>query len=151
MLHRYVLSVILLLSGFLLISCGDFEEVELRQIRNITADVSDQPILKAEAVFYNPNKQEGKLKSVHVDVYIEGKKAASIDQRFKIKVPSKGEFTVPLQAAVNLKEQGLVDKVLSIIGAKKIKVHYKGSVLITHRGIPIRVAVDEETEVRLRF
>lgn len=151
MSNRSVRSLFLLLSCIFLLSCGNFEDVKLRQLRNITADVSDKPILKAEAVFYNPNKQEGKLKAVHLEVYIEGKKAASIDQRFTINVPSKGEFTIPLQAEVNLKEQGLMDKVLSFIGARKIKVHYKGNILITHRGIPIRVAVDEEAEVKLRF
>lgn len=133
-----------------LTSCG-YKEVELRQIKNVVADVTDHPMLKAEAIFYNPNKQQGKLKAIHIDVYVEGKKAALIDQRLKIKVPAKGEFTVPLEVKLNMKEQGLFNTLLNVIGAKKLKVRYKGHVTVNYHGIPVRVAVDHEEYVRLKL
>lgn len=136
---------------WLLGSCATYEAVELRQIKSVVADVSDHPMLKAEALFYNPNKQQGKLKSIQVDVYVEGKKAATIDQRVKIKVPAKGEFSVPLEIKLNLKEQGLMNTVLSVLGAKKMKMRYKGHIVVGYHGIPVRVAVDHEENVRIKF
>lgn len=142
-------SLFLLVFVFLT-SCA-YEEVELRQIKNVVADVTDHPMLKAEALFYNPNKQQGKLKAIHIDVYVEGKKAAVVDQRLKIKVPAKGEFTVPLEVKLNMKEQGLFNTLLNVIGAKKLKVRYKGHVTVSYHGIPVRVAVDHEEDVRIKF
>lgn len=145
------LSIYVLFCSSVLIGCTKYEAVELRQIKSVVADVSDHPMLKAEALFYNPNKQQGKLKSIHVDVYVEGKKAATIDQHLKIKVPAKGEFSVPLEIKLNLKEQGLMNTVLSVLGAKKMKMHYKGYVVVGYHGLPVRVAVDHEESVRIKF
>lgn len=134
-----------------LIACGDYKAVELRQIKNVVADVSDDPMLKTEAVFYNPNDKNGKLKAINVDVYVEGKKAAIVKQKLKISVPAKGEFTVPLMVKVNLKEQGLMNTLLGVLGAKRLKVRYKGHVRISYHGLPIIVPVDHEEEIRIRF
>lgn len=148
--HKLFKSSLFLLSFLFLTGCS-YQEVELRQIKNVVADVTDHPMLTAEALFYNPNKQQGKLKAIHIDVYVEGKKAAVVDQRLKIKVPAKGEFTVPLEVKLNLKEQGLFNTLLNVIGAKKLKVRYKGSITVNYHGIPVRVAVDHEENVRIKF
>ena len=145
------LSLTALLLALLLSGCATYEAVELRQVKSVVADVTDHPVLKAEALFYNPNKQQGKLKSINVDVYVEGKKAATIDQRLKIKVPAKGEFSVPLEIRLNIKEQGLMNTVLSVLGAKKMKMHYKGYIVVGYHGLPVRVAVDHEESVRIKF
>lgn len=149
-LYKLSKTSLFLISFLFLTSCA-YQEVELRQVKNVVADVTDHPMLKAEALFYNPNKQQGKLKAIHIDVYVEGKKAALIDQRLKIKVPAKGEFTVPLEVKLNLKEQGLFNTLLNVIGAKKLKVRYKGHVTVNYHGIPVRVAVDHEEYVRIKF
>jgi hypothetical protein len=147
-------STNLILFLFLIITltaCGDYEAVELRQIKSVVADVSDDPMLKTEAIFYNPNNKSGKLKAVNVDVFVEGKKAAIVKQKMKIKVPARGEFSVPLMVKINLKEQGLMNTLLSVLGAKRLKVRYKGHVRISYHGLPIIVPVDHEEEVRIRF
>lgn len=147
--HTILLLSVLLLST--LVSCGDYEAVELRQIKSVVADVSNDPMLKTEAIFYNPNNKTGKLKAVNVDVFVEGKKAAIVKQKLKIKVPAKGEFTVPLIVKINLKEQGLMNTLLSVLGAKRVKVRYKGHVRISYHGLPIIVPIDHEEEIRIRF
>jgi LEA14-like dessication related protein len=149
--HALKLFLTAFLFALLLSGCATYEAVELRQIKSVVADVTDHPTLKAEALFYNPNKQVGKLKSVHVDVYVEGKKAASINQRLKIKVPSRGEFSVPLEIKLNLKEQGLMNTVLSVLGAKKMKMRYQGYIVVGYHGLPVRIAVDHEESVRIKF
>ncbi len=150
MMKAFVKLMMLVLIVFLS-ACGDYKDVELRQLRNVTADVSNDPMLKMEAVFFNPNQQQGKLKAINIDVFVEGKKAAVIKQTLKIKVPSQGNFTVPIQVKLNLKEQGLFGTLMGMIGAKRMKVHYKGNIRINYHGLPIIVPVDHEEEIRIRF
>lgn len=139
-------SLIVLLNG-----CSQYQEVELRQIKNVVADVTDHPMLRAEAIFYNPNKQHGKLKAIHIDVFVDGKKAADVNQRLRIKVPARGEFSIPLEVKLNLKEQGVMNTLLGVIGARRFKVRYKGYVTVNYHGLPVRVAVDHEEDVRMKF
>ena len=150
MMKAFVKSLLLILV-VIMSACGDYKDVELRQLRNVTADVSDDPMLKMEAVFFNPNPQQGKLKAINIDVFVDGKKAAVIKQKLKIKVPAKGDFSVPLQVKINLKEQGLLNTLMSVIGAKRLKVRYKGNVRINYHGLPIIVPVNHEEEIRIRF
>jgi LEA14-like dessication related protein len=142
-----ICSVILLF----MVSCLPEKDIELREIKSVVGDITDEPTLKAEVIFYNPNPQHGTLKNIEADVYVEGKKAAIVDQKMKIKVPANGEFTVPLEMKINLKEQGILSTLLGLIGAKKIKIRYKGHIKVMYRGLPIRVPIDSEEEVRIRF
>jgi len=81
---------------------------------------------------------------------VNGKKAASIDQELRTKIPARSELTVPLEVKLALKELGLVNTLLGMIGGKKFEVHYKGSLKLNYRGIPVRVPVDYKDEVRIR-
>lgn len=144
-------TVLILFVGQSFICCLPEKDIELRQIKSVVGDVTDQPTLKAEVIFFNPNPQHGTLKKIEADVYVEGEKAATVNQKMKIRVPSNGEFTVPLEMKINLKEQGVLNTLLSLIGAKKIKVRYKGHIKVIYRGLPVRVPIDREEEVRIRL
>jgi LEA14-like dessication related protein len=136
----------------LFISCErPKEEIVLRRIKDVVVDASSDPVLKANAVFFNPNNVRGKIKKIKVDIFVNGKKAANVDQEFKLAVPAKAEFTVPLEVKLAIKELGFMDTVLGMIGGKKFDVQYKGSLKINYRGIPITVPVDYKDEVRIRF
>jgi LEA14-like dessication related protein len=147
---RFYMLICLLLTLFMG-SCLPEKDIELRQIKSVVGDITDEPTLKADVIFFNPNPQKGILKRIEADVYVEGKKAARVDQQVKIKVPANGEFTIPIEIKINLKEQGVMNTLLSLIGAKKIKVRYKGHVKVIYRGLPVRVPIDREEEVRIRL
>lgn len=127
------------------------EDIVLRQIRNVTVDASTEPMLKANAIFYNPNNQRGKLKKIDIDIFVNGKKAASVNQHLRTVIPSKSEFTVPLEVKLSLKEQGFMDTLLGVIGGRKFEVRYSGSLKLNYRGVPIHVPVDYQDEVRIRL
>src|SRR5690606_6112613 len=99
----------------------------------------------------NPNDMRGKLKKIDIEIYVNGKKAATVDQSLKTSIPARAEFSVPLEVKLALKELGVMDTLFGMIGGKKFKVHYKGSLKLSYRGLPIKVPVDYEDEVRLRF
>lgn len=144
-------SGFLLVTSLLFTSCLPKEDIVLRQIKSVVGDISDEPTLKAQVVFFNPNPQRGTLKRIEADVFVAGKKAAVVDQKVNIKVPANSEFTLPLELKINLKEQGMISTLLGLVGAKKIKVRYKGYVLVVYKGIPVKVPIDREEEVRLKF
>src|SRR4051812_13279393 len=111
MTRRSFLSQLIFASTFLitalLTGCsGDYEKVELRQIRDVVVDANTDPRLKANAIFFNPNNKQGRLKRINVDIYINGKKAGKIDQKLKTIIPAKGEFTVPIEVQLAIKELG---------------------------------------------
>jgi LEA14-like dessication related protein len=142
----YTLFVLVVLSA-----CRPKHEVELRKITNIEVDATTEPMLRANALLYNPNNIRMTLKRIDMDVYVDDKKAALIHQQLKTKIPAQAEFTVPLEVTLNLKELGFLDTVFAVLGGKKMKIRYKGSLRLTYKGIPITVPVDYTDEIRVRL
>ncbi|MGC1240875.1 MAG: LEA type 2 family protein [Chryseosolibacter sp.] len=127
------------------------EDIVLRHIKDVVVDASTEPMLKANAIFYNPNAVRGRLKKIDVEIFVDGKKAASVDQLLKTSIPAAAEFTVPLEVKLAIRELGLMDTLFGMIGGKTFKIHYKGSLKLSYHGFPINVPVDYKDEVKLRF
>lgn len=127
------------------------EDIVLRQIRDVVVDASSEPMLKANAIFFNPNDVRGRLKKIDVEIFVDGKKAASVDQEMKTTIPAQSEFTVPLEVKLAIKEMGIMDTLFGMIGGKTFKIHYKGSLKLSYRGLPITVPVDYKDDVKLSF
>ena len=145
-------SFLLILFLFLTcLSCAPKEDVVLRRIRDVVVDVTTDPMLKANAILYNPNNVKMKLRKIEIEVYVDDKLSATIDQALNMKIPAKNEFTVPLEVKLNLKKMGFLDTVFGVIGGKKFKIRYKGNIKINYKGLPIRVPVDYEDEIRVRL
>jgi len=144
-------SVLFIIALFLFSSCKPEEDVVLRQIRDVVVDANTEPMLKANAIFYNPNNMRGKLKRINVEIFVNGKKAATVNQKLKTAIPAKNEFAVPLEVKLSMKELGFMDTLLGVIGGKTFEVRYEGYLKLTYRGIPIKVPVNYKDEVRIRF
>ena len=130
---------------------GPHEDIVLKQIRDVVVDANTDPTLRANAIFYNPNDMRGKLKRINVDVFVNGKKGARVDQKLKTEIPANGEFTVPLEVKLSIKELGFMDTLLGVLGGKKFEVRYEGTLRLNYRGIPITVPVNYKDEVRISF
>jgi LEA14-like dessication related protein len=127
------------------------EDIVLRQIKDVVVDASTDPMLKANAIFYNPNSMRGKLKKIKVDIFLNGKKAASVDQELKTVIPANDEFTVPIEVKLAIKELGFMDTLLGMIGGKTFEVRYEGALKLSYHGVPINVPVHYKDEIRIRF
>ena len=127
------------------------EDIVLRDIRDVVVDATSGPMLKANAIFYNPNEMRGRLRKIDVEIFVNGKKAATVEQTVRMSIPAASEFTVPLEVRLAMKEMGVMDTIFGMIGGKTFEIHYKGSLKLSYRGIPINVPVDYKDEVRLRF
>lgn len=135
----------------LLAGCKPKQNIEFKYVKDVIVDAHTDPILKGNAVLYNPNNQRMKLRKINVDVYVNDKKAARIDQEPSLLIPAEAEFTIPLEVKLNIKELGFMDTLFGMLGGKKMKVRYKGTVSVTYKGVPVRVPVDYENTVNFRF
>lgn len=148
----FMSPVAMLLLLFLASGCRKPEEdIVLRHVRDVVVDATSGPVLKANAIFYNPNNMRGRLKKIDVEIFVNGKKAASVEQALKTSIPAASEFTVPLEVKLAIKELGLMDTIFGMIGGKTFEVHYKGSLKLSYHGFPINVPVDYKDDVKLRF
>jgi LEA14-like dessication related protein len=133
-------------------ACVPEEEVVLRSIKNEKLETAEDgnQILKADAIFYNPNNVRMKLKELNIEVFVNGKKAAHADQKFNSLIKAKSEFTVPLEIKLSLKELGLLDTILSFLGGKKYEIQFKGHLRIKVHGFTFKVPVDHKEELKMR-
>jgi LEA14-like dessication related protein len=148
---RLATSVLIVVILFLQSCSTPKERIVLKQIRDVVVDASSDPRLKAQAIFFNPNPERGNLKAIKVDIYVNEKKVGSIDQKMKIKIPSRGEFTVPLEVGLKMKELGFMDTLFGMLGGKKLDVRYEGHLKVTYHGVPIRVPVNYKDQIRVSF
>ncbi len=134
-------------------SCVPKEEVVFKGVKNISieTDQQNEPILQAEALFYNPNKVQMKLKEIYVDVLVNGKPSAQVRQNLKLSIPAESDFSVPVAAQLSLKELGLLDTIVNLLGGKKYDIQYAGFVRIAVHGVTIKVPFTYQEELRLRF
>jgi LEA14-like dessication related protein len=134
-------------------ACIPNEKIELRDVRNLAVEKGngEDPVLAGDAVFYNPNATRMRLREIKVDVMVDGKKSAAVDQKLKTIAKGKSEFTVPLKVQLQLKDIGLVDALKSLFGGKKYEIHYKGYLRVTVNGLPMRIPVDHKEEFRLKL
>ena len=65
----------------------------------------------------------GRLKKIDVEIFVNGKKAASVNQTLKTSIPAASEFTVPLEVKLAIKELGVMDTIFGMIGGKKFDIH----------------------------
>lgn len=134
-----------------LCSCKPNEPLQLRQIKNVKVELNQEPFIRAEAVIHNPNKMRVKLRKADVEVRVDGKHAASIQQDFNLIIPAESDFTLPLEVKVNLREMGFLDTVLSVLGGRKFEVQYTGMLWLTYNGVRIKLPVRHREEVRVRL
>jgi len=136
-----------------LLSCTPKEEIVFKGVKNIEVVMDDknEPLLTAEAFFYNPNNVKMKLKEINVDVLVDGKLSAKVKQDLKLIIPAQADFSTTLTARLSLKELGLLDTIINLIGGKKYEIQYVGFVRVALHGVTIKVPVKHKEELRIRL
>lgn len=144
------LAVLLALT--LLYGCSPKEPVVLREvhIRNVELGPDGKnPVLTADAVLYNPNKGSLRLKEIDLDITVDDKSAARIDQKLNAQIKAESEFTVPLEVQLKLGDSGLLDTILSLFGGKKHAIRFTGNLKVKVGLIRVNIPVDHRDEIKL--
>lgn len=149
---KIFISTTILFISFVFFQCQKPDkDIVLTRIKDVVVDANTDPTLKANAVFFNPNKVRGRLKHINVQIFVNGKKTAHVDQKLHTVIPSQGEFTVPIEVKLAMKELGFMDTMMGLLGGKKFDVKYEGFLKLSYHGVPIKVPVDYKDEVRIKF
>jgi LEA14-like dessication related protein len=120
----------------------DFELLSLNKVR-----------LKSEALLYNPNKTLLVLKESTIDIDLDGKKIASVNKKYDLKIKGKSEFTVPLEVEVKLSDINLdaLGAALGFLGNKGQEIHFTGKIKVKVYGVPFTIPVDYVEHVKISF
>ena len=149
---KSLIPILLLALVFVLGGCQKPDQpIVLKRIKDVVVDATTDPMLKAKVVFHNPNNVRMRLRKIKIDIIINGKKTGEVDQDLKMVIPARDEFTVPLEVKLAMKEMGFLDTIFSMLGGKKFAVQYKGVLKLSYHGVPIRVPVDYNDEIKVSF
>jgi LEA14-like dessication related protein len=131
--------------------CLPKDAVELRDVKNVIMLPGTTPTLAGDAVFYNPNSSRMKLRQIKVDIYVDGKKSATVDNDLNIVARPRSEFTIPLKVQLQDQDLGLVQTLKNLFGGKKYEIKYQGYLKVNINGFPMRVPIDHTEEFKLGF
>ena len=137
------IAIALLLAG-----CDFVEEVEFRQVSNVRISM-DGPKVSADITLFNPNNFSLSLKRSEIDISFDGKSLGRIDQQHQMTINKKSEFTIPVEVQVSLKDLGLGNAIMGILGGKKYPLRFQGKIYGQVKGLPVSVNVDHTEEVRI--
>jgi LEA14-like dessication related protein len=142
----------LLGSGLILLlalaSCGKPKDLEFRKISNIKFNLPASTV-GADVVMYNPNNLSLQLKSVEIDILVNGKQVGRVDQTHEVMITRKSEFSLPVSVAVSLKDLGLVNAFAGLLGGKSYPVQFKGLLRVNFYGIQKKIMIDYTEQIKL--
>ncbi len=138
--------------ALILASCGGPATPEFKNMKDVKFKSfslnggSPSIVLKANAIFNNPNPFGADVSEVDLDVYINGVKVTHINQDLSAKMPASSDFTLPLSFDVPLQEVAKDFKPTMGDIFKKKKVEYKleGTLKVGLAGANIKVPVEYE-------
>ena len=92
-----------------------------------------------------------KLKEVDVEVFVDGTKSATVKHELDVTIAGQSDFSVPIVAALVLKQNSLLDAVVGLLGGKKYEIVFKGYIRVRVHGITIKVPVSQKQELKLNI
>jgi len=145
-----VVAIMMVTLISLLTGCVPKQQVVLRTInvREVSTGSDGNPILHADAVFFNPNTSRMRLKRISVDVLLDGKKTARVDQHLNTLIKANAEFTVPLEVQLHMKEAGLLDTLFSLFGKSSHDIQFSGSMKVIVNGFPIHFPMEYKEKIK---
>ena len=136
-------------------SCQKPESPQFKHLDNVVVELESlsSANLHAEAVLFNPNKNTITIKSADIDIIVDEKVIAILEQDFDIKVNGEQDFTIPLDVKIKLKDLNLnaIGTALGLIGDSGQEIHYLGKIKVKAYGVPFSVKVDYKDNINLKI
>ncbi len=140
--------IVLLLNG-----CAQPESPELRSIGEVEIKMISLSTvrLKSEAILYNPNKSSMVLKESAIDIELDGKKIASVNKQFDLKIARESEFTVPIEVDIQLSDLNLdaLGAAFGLLSNKGREIHFVGKIKVRTYGVPFTIPVDYTENLKI--
>ncbi|AXT63488.1 hypothetical protein D1816_25145 [Aquimarina sp. AD10] len=125
-----LLTIFIFLTACSLSKKPEFKYVDAIVIKN--ASIRDVTI-KANAIFDNPNRLNGKLSIEDFHVFVDNIDVGTISAQ-EFDIPAKSEFTIPLEGTFSLSKiyknnkNSILNSVLKVIQTDSLNIEYKGTI-----------------------
>ncbi|WP_299220686.1 hypothetical protein [uncultured Aquimarina sp.] len=137
-------------------SCSVSKKPEFKYVANIDVkNISMRNVtIKADAVFNNPNNLNGKLSVDDIHVFVDNIDVGTISSQ-EFDVPSKKEFTIPLEGTFSLSKiykenkNNLLGSVLKMAQTDSLLIHYKGNIRYHLGNFSYPYKIDKEQKISL--
>lgn len=130
-----------------------FIRVDRIELGNVSIKEID---FEADAVFTNSNHIGGKLVTENIDVFVDEILVGNLRTK-EFKVPARDTFMIPLQGKIatdkiiQKKGQSLLNNILSIVSAKKVKVRFEGDILFKKGPFSYTYKVNQTNELDIKL
>lgn len=141
---------LLRLSGIILIfifmtGCQKPKDLVFKNVQNISLDnlSFNNATLKMELVYYNPNTFGMELNRTDFDIFVNNNLLGHSLQDLQLKIPSRKDFTVPLQVDLDMKNL-LKNGIMALLN-KEVQVRVLGKAKIGKAGVYKTFNIDYTT------
>ena len=122
----YPLLLVIVL--FFVTSCRAPQDLVYKDFKNFSIEKlgfgSSQ--LKLDLVYYNPNNFGLQLKRTDLDIFIDNNLLGHTAQEYQVNIPKRGDFTLPVQVDVDMKN--MLKNALSSIFNQEVMIKVVGTV-----------------------
>ena len=122
--HPLLLAMVL----FFVTSCRAPQDLVYKDFKNFSIEKlgfgSSQ--LKLDLVYYNPNNFGLQLKRTDLDIFIDNNLLGHTAQEYQVNIPKRGDFTLPVQVDVDMKN--ILKNALSSIFNQEVMIKVVGTV-----------------------
>ena len=124
----YPLSLLLVI--FFMTSCRAPKDLVYKDFKHLSIEKLgfSSSLLKLELLLYNPNNFGLQLKRTDLDIFIDDNFLGHTAQEYQVNIPRRGDFTLPVQIDVDMKN--MFKNALSTLLNKEVKVKVIGAVKI---------------------
>ena len=143
MQKRYLPLLTVIISYlFFMSSCRTPKDLEYREFKNLAVEKVGfgASTLKVDLVYYNPNNFGLQLKTTDLDIYVDNNFLGHSSQDYQISIPKRGEFTLPVQVEVDMKN--VMKNVLATFLGKEVLIRVEGKVKIgkanVYKSFPVK-------------
>ena len=148
--------IFFLLIIFVLASCNKPESPQFKYLENIVVELESlsSANLHAEAVLHNPNKNTITIRGADINILMEDKVVAVLDEEYDIKAKGFEDFKIPLDVKVKLKDLNLnaIGSALGLLGdGKGQEIRYLGKIKVKAYGVPFSVKVDYREKINIKI
>ena len=107
--------------------------------------------VKADALFYNPNKRSGQVNKVDIVVHYKDQEMAQISEQSSVKVEGLKDFVIPLDVNLDLQklQDNWLNNLVNILQDKSVELHFKGSIRVKFHGIGYNIPVDYIERIKI--
>ena len=129
-----------------------FKYVDTIKVKNVNLQ---HITLSANAVFDNPNRLQGKLSIEDMHLFVDNIDIGTVSSN-EFNVPTKDEFTIPLQGTFSLSKiygenkNSLLNSVLKVIQTDSIHIQYKGIIRYHLGSFSYPYAINKEQKISIK-